>query len=127
MRLQNESELVKWEMAWSGGLAESSAPEQTCLFPSALLANPDIAFIAAYQGDKIISGAIANRTENVVGLSNVFALSEDRVLAWIGCVSTANKSFPGLPLVGYEGGSDLALTQTIGFQKLQTLRVWLYP
>ncbi len=104
VRLQNESELVKWEMAWSGGLAENSAREQTRLFPSMLLADPDIAFIAAYQGGKIVAGAIANRTENVVGLSNVFALSEDHALAWIGCISTANKIFPGLSLAACRRG-----------------------
>ncbi|MEZ4617397.1 MAG: hypothetical protein R2867_18065 [Caldilineaceae bacterium] len=55
---------------------------------------------------------------------NLFAPPEDRVAFWAGCVATAQERFPGLPLVGYESGADLALAQAVGFEKLQTLRVW---
>jgi hypothetical protein len=67
---------------------------------------------------------IANRTDTVVGLSNLFAPSEDSVAFWAGCVATAQATFPGLPLVGYESGVDLACAEAVGFEKLQSLRVW---
>jgi hypothetical protein len=32
--------------------------------------------------------------------------------------------FPGLPIVGYESGAELALTQALGFEAVHPLRVW---
>lgn len=126
VRLQDRSELAKWEKAWSGSaLDHSSTPEPRLFLPS-LLADPDIAFVAAYQGEEIIAGTIANRTDNVIGISNLFAPPEDRVSFWVGCVATAKDSFPGLPLVGYEGGPELALAEAVGFEKLHTFRAWMY-
>jgi hypothetical protein len=125
-RLQARSELAKWETAWSSSSVDNSSTQQPRLFLSSLLADPDIAFVAAYKSDEIIAGAIANRTDNVIGLSNVFAPPEDRVSFWVGCIATAQDSFSRLPLVGYEGGPELALAEAVGFERLQTLRVWIY-
>jgi hypothetical protein len=129
IHLQDEAELTKWENAWSGAPADSnptgnSSTQLPRLFLPALLADPNVAFIAAYQGNAIIAGAIANRTDTVVGLSNLFAPPENSVFFWAGCVATAQARFPGLPLVGYESGADLALAEAVGFEKLQSLRVW---
>lgn len=128
-RLRDAAQLTQWESAWSGTPAHSnttgnsSTPEPPLFLP-ALLADPNIAFIAAYQGNEIIAGAIANRSDAVVGLSNLFAPAEDSVSFWAGCVATAQASCPGLPLVGYESGADLVLAEAVGFEKLQSLRVW---
>jgi len=124
VRLQDESKLAQWESAWNGNSADPSSPQQPRLFLPALLTDPNIAFIAAYQGSEMIAGAIANCTDTVVGLSNIFAPPEDSLSCWAGCVATAQASFPGYPLVGYESGPELALAETVGFEKLQTLRVW---
>ena len=124
VRLQDEAQLTQWESAWSGNPIGHSSTPQARLFLPALLADPDIAFIAAYQGREMIAGAIANRTDTVVGLSNLFAPAADSVAFWAGCVATAHATFPGLPLVGYESGADLARAEAVGFEKLQSLRVW---
>jgi hypothetical protein len=126
VHLLEESKLAKWEIAWNANPANNSSLKQPRLFLPSLLADPNIAFIAAYQGSEIIAGAIANRTDNVVGLSNVFAPPGDSVSLWAGCVTTAKVSFPGLPLVGYESGPELALAEAVGFEKLQMLRVWAH-
>ena len=123
IRLQDEAELAQWESAWSGTNDDSST-QLPRLFLPALLADPDIAFIAAYQGNALIAGAIANRTETVVGLSNLFTPPADHIAFWAGCVATAQATFPGLPLVGYESGTDLVRAEAVGFEKLQSLRVW---
>lgn len=129
VRLQDAAQLTEWETAWSGNPADSnstghSATPEPRLFLPVLLADPDVAFIAAYQGSAIIAGAIANRTDTVVGLSNLFAPAADSVTCWAGCVATAQATFPGLPLVGYESGADLAHAEAVGFEKLHSLRVW---
>lgn len=123
VRIQDEGQLTQWESAWSG-TNDDSSPQLPPLFLPTLLADPDIAFIAAYQGSAIIAGAIANRTDTVVGLSNLFIPPADYVAFWAGCVATAQATFPGLPLVGYESGADLARAEAVGFEKLQSLRVW---
>jgi hypothetical protein len=124
VRLQDAAQLAQWETAWSGNPIGHSATPQPHLFLPALLADPNVAFIAAYQGSALIAGAIANRTDTVVGLSNLFAPVEDSVAFWAGCVATAQATFRGLPLVGYESGADLARAEAVGFEKLQSLRVW---
>lgn len=124
VRLQDTAQLTQWETAWSGNPIGHSATPEPRLFLPALLADPDIAFIAAYQGNAIIAGAIANRTDAVVGLSNLFTPPTDHVAFWAGCVATAQASFPGLALVGYESGEDLVRAEAVGFEKLQSLRVW---
>jgi hypothetical protein len=39
-------------------------------------------------------------------------------------VTAAASHFPGLPLVGYEHGDDLALALAGGFTALGPLRIW---
>ena len=36
----------------------------------------------------------------------------------------AGEIFPGLPLVGYEHGNDLAAAKLAGFETVDPLRVW---
>jgi len=117
-------ELAAWEAAWSGPPAGGRPDPLPRVFLPALLADDTIAFIAAYQGQQIVAGAIANRTENVVGLSNVFGPAEGIAQVWAGCVAAAADAFPGLPLVGYERGGDLVVAQGLGFEVLEPLRVW---
>jgi len=124
VRLQDEAQLAQWESAWSRNPANNSSTQQPRLFLPALLADPNVAFIAAYQGREMIAGAIANHTDTVVGLSNLFAPAADSESFWAGCAATAQATFPGYPLVGYESGLDLARAEAVGFEKLQTLRVW---
>ena len=84
----------------------------------ALLA--DAQFLAARRDGEIAAGAILNRTGDVVGISNVSATT-----AWPGAVATAAGLYPGLPLVGYEAGDDLAAARRHGFEVIGPLRVWM--
>lgn len=116
--VQDASELEHWELAW--GKQNEEAHSRT--FPSSLLADQDIRFIAAYREGEIIAGVIANRTDAVVGVSNLFAPSLD---FWSGCIVAVMDAFPGLPLVGYEHGDDLAVAKTLGFEEVGQLQVWV--
>jgi hypothetical protein len=90
-----------------------------------LLTDEDIVFIAAYQDRQIVAGGIANRTGEVVGVSNVFAPEEDARPYWSGYITAIIEAFPGLPLVGYERGVELAISQQLGFETIRPLRVWI--
>ena len=69
--VQSAGELENWEMAWSDESVNQT--EQPRIFLPSLLDDESIRFIAAYRGNEILAGAIANLTDGVVGVSNVFA------------------------------------------------------
>jgi hypothetical protein len=123
--VHGESELAQWETAWNGAPAITSSTKQPRLFVPGLLADPDLGFLAAYQDKAIVAVAIANRTENVVGVSNIFTPAAGDDLFWAGCIATVQERFPGLPLVGYQRGPELEVAQRAGFERLQDLRVWI--
>jgi hypothetical protein len=102
------SDLPEWERAWGEPLG---------LFVPALLA--EVQFLAARSGGRIVAGAILNRSGDVVGISNVFG--GDRA----GAVATATRLYPGLALVGYAAGNDLAAARRQGFDVIGPLRVWM--
>jgi hypothetical protein len=122
--VQSAAELRAWEIAWRGvpmDAAEASPP----IFLPALLADETVAILAAYRDHQIIAGAIVNRTDEVVGLSNVFVPTGNDAAFRAGCVIAVMERFPDLPIVGYESGGDLAAFGELGFQELGPLRIWL--
>lgn len=123
--VSDASELAQWEAAWSDEPTNQSLTRQPRIFLPALLADQNIGILAGHQDETIIAGAIANRTGEVVGLSNVFAPATNRDLYWAECVAAVGERFPGLPFVGYERGPDLVIAQAVGFERLQDLRVWI--
>ncbi len=94
------------------------------LLPS-LLAEPAVAVLVARAGDEIVAGVVANRSRDVVGLSNLVIFAADRDEVWAGAVAAISARFPGLALVGYESGDDLAAARRAGFESIGHLRVWL--
>jgi hypothetical protein len=42
-------------------------------------------------------------------------------------IAAAVEMFPGLPLVGYEHGRDLAAAKLAGFETIGPLRIWRLP
>jgi hypothetical protein len=123
-RLLDERALTNWEAAWNGEPpAGEPAPDR--LFLPALLADPAIAFLAAYTGDRIVAGAIANLTGEVVGLSNFFLPADGPAPYWAGCLAAITRLFPGRAIVGYERNDALLQAQRAGFSSLGTLQIWI--
>ena len=118
--ITSEGELVRWEEAWS-----QPASPRNRLFLPALLHDADICIIAAYKEDQIVAGAIANRTTEVVGLSNVFAPKQAAERYWEGLLSQIATRYPSLPVVGYEHDESLTIASHVGFTTLGPLRVWI--
>ena len=115
--------LDAWEQAWNGSSAGESPVR---IFVPDLLADPDITIIGAYQDTRIVAGVIANRSGDVVGMSNVFVRAAAAEEMWAGCIAAVMAAFPQLPVVGYEGGEELILAQRHGFEVAGPLRVWSY-
>ena len=111
-------DLVRWEAAWAGG------GEVIGLFQRTLLDDPDCAVLACRQDGTQVGGAIAFTAGGVTGISNVFKSGIADGPLWAGAVRTIARVRPGLPIVGYERGEDLAAAQWAGFTILGSLRVW---
>ena len=123
--VSDQAELARWELAWSDLTAGGPSTPPARIFLPSLLADKDVAFIAAYQEKEIVAGAIANHTPGAAGLSNVFVRYGDPARFWAGCLAAVMQRFPGLPVVDYESGSDLLIARSLGFEELGPLRVWV--
>lgn len=125
----DDAGLLAWERAWRGSNDAADAAGLERLFAPSLLADPDIRFLAGWDGQRIIAVVIANRTDDgsgpVVGISNIVLGGADAERYRAGAVAAVQEVFPGLPLVGYERGADLVAMSALGFRSLGPLRVWI--
>jgi hypothetical protein len=114
--------LTRWEAAWSGDDAV------TGLFRPALLADPGCAILGCYRDGELVGGAIAYTAAGVTGISNVFTTrmpgGVEPAMPWRSAAPAVAALRPGLPVVGYENGEDLAAARAAGGQVLGPLRVW---
>ncbi|MFF3641229.1 hypothetical protein [Streptomyces sp. NPDC002564] len=110
--------LSAWESAWSGG-AESEG-----LFRPVLLDDGAV-FLADTSAGRITAGAVAYPAASVIGVSNLFTADAGPDAAWRSCLAATDRLWPGVPVVGYEHGDDLAAALRQGFAPVGPLRVWL--
>jgi hypothetical protein len=121
----DEAGLSAWERSWAGEDAKAAAIPLPRVFMPRLLAEDGIVFVSLQGEDGSAGGGILNRGADVVGLSNLFGSQMDRV--WRSLIAMAGETFPGLPLVGYEHGHDLAAAKLAGFETMGPLRIWRLP
>lgn len=113
--------LRAWALAWDDGGGNAD------LFRPALLDDPATFVLAGQSVDgRLVAGAVASRSDQVVGISNVFALDGGHDAAWPVVLDAANELFPTLPVVGYARDDDLAAAVRHGFEAVGPLRVWLH-
>ncbi|WP_018155885.1 hypothetical protein [Demetria terragena] len=113
--LTETAELESW-------CAAAELPE---VLPIGLLRDPSVRILGAYREGRLVAGAVANSSDRVVGISNVFQVGGDRRAGWGEVASVVARFFPGKPVVGYEHGPDLDAALAAGFSDLGPLRVWL--
>ncbi|MDH6115257.1 hypothetical protein P3T36_004176 [Kitasatospora sp. MAP12-15] len=112
--------LRAWAVAWDGGDGQAD------LFRPELLDDPATFVLAGRAADgRVVAGAVASRSDQVVGVSNVFAADGGADAAWPVVLEAVHRLFPTLPVVGYEHGQDLAAAVRHGFEAVGPLRVWL--
>lgn len=111
--------LAAWETAWSG----AAEPPEERVFRPALLEDSAVAVLAGMRDGRIIAGVVANQSEGVTGVSNLF-VPQDALMLKASALTAVTAVFPGTALVGYEHGGDLAAMQALGFTALGPLRVW---
>ena len=112
--------LGAWALAWDNGDGNAD------LFRPELLDDPATFVLAGQSTDgRVVAGAVAGCSDQVVGISNVFALDGPDA-AWLVVLDAVNRLFPTLPVVGYEQGDDLAAAVRHGFEPVGPLRIWTH-
>lgn len=112
--------LRAWALAWDGGGGNAD------LFRPALLDDPATFVLSGRSSDgELAAGAVASRSDQAVGISNLFAPDGPDV-AWPLVLEAVHHLFPTLPVVGYEHGDDLTAAVRHGFEPVGPLRVWLH-
>src|SRR5579862_1844365 len=94
--VRDDLALAEGESAWS----RSAGSNKDRIFLTSLLENKDVAVHAGYRDGKIVAGAIANRSDGVVGWSNFFAPAAETLDHASDSLATIGAIFPGLPIVG---------------------------
>jgi hypothetical protein len=112
-------DFARWKRAWSG----EDGP--TAVFRDELLDHHAVSVLAARDGGRVVAGAILNRSERVVGVSNFFAGEQIASACRRGLIVFTAARFPGSTLVGYESGDELAAARESGFEVAGPLRVWI--
>jgi hypothetical protein len=84
-----------------------------------------VTVIGAYDARTFVAGAVLNRTEDIVGISNVFTTRGDLDDAWRGCLAYLDGAAPGAGVVGYESGDELSAAHRQGFESVAPLRIWM--
>ena len=87
--------------------------------------DPNFAFFTGRRGFQIVAGGMLYRSDGVVGLTNVVADAADAVSVWHSLALLSAQTFPRLPVVGYESGSELAAALDAGFEIGDPLKIWV--
>ncbi|MEU0742213.1 hypothetical protein [Streptomyces sp. NPDC006134] len=112
--------LRAWALAWDRGDGNAD------LFRPELLDDPATFVLAGRTADgRMAAGAVASRSEQVVGITDLFALEGGLDVAWPVVLDAMSRLFPASPVVGYERGEALAAAVRHGFEPVGPLRVWL--
>jgi hypothetical protein len=121
--VRSDLALAEWESSWARSAGDASGDRT---FQPSLLDDKDIAMVACYRDGHIVAGAVANRSDGVVGWSNFFAPADEIFDRAKESLATIAEVFPGSPIVGYEHGAELRNAHTLGFESLGPLRVWTF-
>lgn len=117
-RIDTTTGLESWEAAWK----RSGSPTPHTMFPAALLDRADTIFLGHVVDGAILAGCIASLSDDCVGISNVFSVSNSSEV-FAQATAAVSGLAPDSPIVGYESGDDLAHALDAGFLPVGDLRI----
>jgi hypothetical protein len=107
------------------GGRQGESPVPRPFFRSELLRDARIRFLARSDGGRLRAGAVANRSRNVISLTNVFDGDGDLESAWRNAAAVARAEWGGMLVVGYDKGESLEAAHRAGFETIGHLAVWV--
>lgn len=108
-----------WQRAWERDGGASG------VLTADLLDEESVVVLAGHLGDDLVAGGVLMADDDVVGISNFFALPGLVDSSWNGLLASASTLFAGAVLVGYESGHALGAAVARGFSVAGPLRVWV--
>ncbi|HEV2708132.1 MAG TPA: hypothetical protein VGV59_19605 [Pyrinomonadaceae bacterium] len=117
--LTREDALAAWSRAWDD---DERLGEE--LFDAKLLNNQKVHFVAGYSKAELVCGCLVNQTDDVLGISNLFAPGAD-VGYWSGLIDFIRGAIARLDIVGYERHETAERLRRLGFEPIGKLTVWL--
>lgn len=117
--VEDPDQLAIWSGAWSAANSASG------VFQPQLLADESVTVLGGWNSGRLVAGAVMNRSESVVGISNLFYSDVPAADAWAGCVQTVSRLWPGRAIVGYEHDGDLTIAIRYGFSPIGAVRIWV--
>jgi hypothetical protein len=118
-RVASPEAFGRWEEAWRSG------PGTAGVFLPSLLSEPRAMFVSGFAWDRVLAGAVLNRSSDAIGISNVFARCGTAGEPYLACRTIAAQAFGELPLVGYESGENVAVAEAAGFRRCGRLVIWV--
>ena len=117
--IENEKTLQDWRKVW-----DENKELGKQIFQSEMLNDSSVFFLAGYRDEKIITGCLINKTENVLGISNFFS-PEPKIEYWSEIIRFIYESVKIADIVGYEREDFVEKLQPLGFEAIGDLTVWL--
>jgi len=114
--VKKPEDLDKWRVAWDANEQQQLGKS---IFSDAMLDDPDVWFIAGYDGDSLISGCLVNASDDVLGISNFFGPEE----GWSDIISFIRDDIRSADIVGYE--REFETLSGLGFESPGNLSVWV--
>jgi len=111
------AEFASWLKAWNS--ENDPVPD---IFRTDLLADPDVMFMAQYSAGQITAGAIADFSNQVIGLSNWFSVGEDASILQ-NAIRMAHSIKP-FPLVCWSSDPQTTM-EYAGFAPIGPMSVWI--
>jgi hypothetical protein len=85
----------------------------------------NFAMFVGRRGYAVVAGGMLYCAEGVVGLTNVVADAADAASVFRALILLSARTFPRLPVIGYEQGDELRAAVDAGFEIGDPLRVWI--
>jgi hypothetical protein len=92
------------------------------MFPAGFLLRNDVVFLGRMARGRLVAGCIANRSDDCVGLSNVFA-EEPSATTFAEAADAVAAISGDVPVVGYESGAELDHAIQASFAMTGDLRI----
>ncbi len=111
--VQCERDFQRWIVAWDSVMGRS-------IFPSELWQDENLQFVLAENEEQIVGGLLLNKSSNGIGMSNWFGDLNAVIWAIAETLNLDNW------IVGYTDSEECIQLSSFGFEKWQSINVWIY-
>jgi hypothetical protein len=116
--VKKADDLLLWEEGWK----RNGSPTDQRMFSEAFLEHSEVVFLGIKTDGRFVAGCIANKSNDSVGISNVFAETPSQLI-FSQAADAVSAVFGDLPVVGYESAGELMYAKGADFDLVGKLRI----